>query len=709
MSLNDAQQQAVSSPCQHLLVLAGAGSGKTRVLIQRLGWLLEQGLMPSQVMAVTFTNKAATEMRDRLSRLFPFNVHHLWVGTFHGLSHRLLRLHTEDAGLPDGFQLIDSDDQYRLIKRMMREEGLEAEAQDIQQAQNFINRQKDEMRRSDRVRIDSRKDEWMHLIYTRYEDHCRRLGLVDFGEIILRVYELWKNKPEIIAHYRAQFKHVLVDEFQDTNTIQYQWLLALVGTTGGLTVVGDDDQSIYSWRGAKIENMQRLGQTFSDLQVIRLEQNYRSTTTILDAANALISCNGGRMGKNLWTEQQGTQKLKLYPAFNDLDEARFISESIAAYLKQGKSPKDIAILYRSNAQSRVLEQVLTAAFIPFRVYGGARFFERAEIKDVLAYCRLVQHSRDDSAFERVINVPPRGVGDRTLEKIRLLAKEKTLSLWEAAQLWLGGSGSGKAAQGVGSFLATLGYLKENQTIPLPKLIEMILEKSGLLRYLAEQTDEKALSKRENCTELLTATQEFIEQVEAEPSEHLPLFLAEVSLHLSDDRSQEEDKVKLMTVHAAKGLEFPIVFMSGLEDGLFPNHRATSQLERLEEERRLLYVGMTRAMQSLILSYAQKRGYQTFGSRPSRFLEEIPLHLVERTTHNTYNAHRPIFPSSTAKPTILREASGTFGIGTRVRHTRFGEGVVVAEEGNGEKERVEVQFSNRERKWLMVSYARLEKC
>lgn len=722
MKLNEPQEQAVTSRAQHLLILAGAGSGKTRVLVQRVVWLIqEMQALPSQIMAVTFTNKAAQEMRHRLRQLLPFDVAPLWVGTFHGLCHRILRLHTAEAGLPDTFQIIDSDDQLRILKRILQEQGFEGESEEFQRVQNFINRQKDEMRRANQIRIDHPKDLWMSAIYERYEQHCKKMGLVDFGEIILSVYELWNNHSDLLKNYRHQFRYILVDEFQDTNTIQYQWLKTLAGTSGSLMVVGDDDQSIYSWRGAKVENMHRFAKDYPDFQMVRLEQNYRSSTSILAAANALIEQNEGRMGKKLWTTQTIEQKIKVYGAFNDLDEARFVVENIVQQVSKGHSLSDIAILYRSNAQSRILEQTLAQAKISFKVYGGVRFFDRSEIKDMLAYCRLIQHYRDDSAFERAVNMPPRGVGDRTLQKIRDMARQQQTSLWEASDVWLkSGAASGRAAKGVESFMHLIESCREAmaQEQTLPELIEKILKESGLLIYLQEQTDEKSQAKIENCFELITATQEFIEQTKIDSTQQLGTFLSEVALNAGSDSIQDGNVVRLMTVHAAKGLEFPIVFIAGLEDGLFPNRRALNDPARLEEERRLLYVGITRAMHTLILTYAQKRGYQTFvATKPSRFLEELPPILLDVVRLSVFMSpsrdssershHASPYTARASMPAAVIPSDIPFSMGQRVRHPRFGEGTVIGGDGAGPKARVEVNFSEAGAKWLMLAYAKLE--
>ena len=720
MQLNEPQEQAVTSRAQHLLILAGAGSGKTRVLVQRVVWLIQQlHVLPGQIMAVTFTNKAAQEMRHRLRQLLPFDIAPLWVGTFHGLCHRILRLHTKEAGLPDTFQILDGDDQLRILKRILHEQGFEGETEEFQRVQNFVNRQKDEMRRAHQVRIDHPRDLWMSAVYERYEQYCKKMGLVDFGEIILSAYELWNNHPELLKQYRDQFKYILVDEFQDTNTIQYHWIKALAGTVGSLMVVGDDDQSIYSWRGAKVENMHRFAQDYPDFQMVRLEQNYRSTSTILAAANALIEQNVGRMGKKLWTAQHVEQKIKVYGAFNDLDEARFIVEDIVKKVSKGHSLNEMAILYRSNAQSRILEQSLAHAKIAFKVYGGVRFFDRSEIKDILAYCRLIQHFRDDAAFERAVNTPPRGVGDRTLQKIRDVAREQQVSLWEAAEAWIqAGAGSGRAAKGVETFLQLIRGWRDAiaDQLVLPELIEKIIKDSGLLAYLQEQLDEKAQAKIENSFELITATQEFVEQTTVDSTQQLGSFLSEVALNAGQDSNDEDNVVKLMTVHAAKGLEFPIVFITGLEDGLFPNRRALNDPARLEEERRLLYVGLTRAMNTLTLTYAQKRGYQAFmATKPSRFLEELPPSLLEvvrlsvfvSSNQNT-SERTPVAPSrSSTSLSVGSSNDHPFSMGQRVRHPRFGEGTVVGGDGDGPKTRVEVNFSEGGVKWLMLAYAKLE--
>lgn len=638
--LNAAQREAVTNTAQHLLVLAGAGSGKTRVLVHRMAWLMAHyQLSPGRILAVTFTNKAANEMRHRIEKLMGIPSHHLWVGTFHGLSHRVLRQHAQKCDLPEHFQIIDSEDQLRLIKRLIRERGWDEEDCDPKRTQGFINRQKDEGKRASHVAPSSFPDVALFTeIYHLYEQHCQRAAVIDFAEILLRVYELWCKDATVLAQFQERFRHILVDEFQDTNTIQYAWLKLLCGTENHLMIVGDDDQSIYGWRGAKIENIQRFHKDFSEVVTIRLEQNYRSTSTILEAANALITNNASRLGKALWTQGTQGERITLYGAFNEMDEARFIVEKIREWCVGGGSYEDVAILYRSNAQSRVLEQALRQAHMPYRVYGGLRFFDRAEIKDIVAYLRLLSNCNDDTAFERVINVPARGIGERTLLAIRTQAQQEQISLWQAAQRYVATMPAGRISSGIRQFFQIMTDIIESiGTMPLPILVEVTLQKTGLLEYLKLQPGEKTQGRVENCREFVQACAQFQQSYEAQEGKQgdssvvlLPAFLSDIALDSTDKENDPENGLKLMTLHAAKGLEFPMVFMAGMEDGLFPHHRCLYDQNLLEEERRLCYVGITRAMRKLYFTYAEKRAFSGLSglNRPSRFIQEIPWGLLK---------------------------------------------------------------------------------
>ncbi len=715
--LNGAQHQAVTSKAQRLLVLAGAGSGKTRVLVQRMAWLMTtHQVHPQQLLAVTFTNKAANQMRHRIEQ-FTGTASRLWVGTFHGLSHRILRLHAADANLPENFQIIDSDDQLRLIKRLIHERGWDDEICEPKRAMGFINRQKDEGKRAQDVAMSTLPDVAMFTeVYRLYEQHCQRFAVVDFAEILLRVYELWRNNPHILAHYQQRFVHILVDEFQDTNTIQYAWLKMLITNENNIMLVGDDDQSIYGWRGAKIENIHRFHKDFPNVVTIRLEQNYRSTSTILAAANALISHNTSRLGKELWTQGIKGDPLTLYGAFNEIDEARFIVERIRSWCHGGGSFEDVAILYRSNAQSRVLEQALRQANIAYRVYGGLRFFDRAEVKDVLAYMRLLVNLNDDTAFERVLNLPPRGVGERTLASIRELAQAEQISLFSAAKLYFPKIPLGRISNGLRQFLECIeDMLVQVKVLSLSELTQYVLEKSGLLLYVKTQPGERTQARVENLHELVQAASQFhqaydemFEQTTNHSEDTLPSFLSEVALDAGDRDGMNESCIKLMTLHSAKGLEFPLVFLSGMEDGLFPHHRCLQDRALLEEERRLCYVGLTRAMRKLYLTYAEKRAFAGLSgvNRPSRFIDEIPVNLIEAMNMNA----KIMMPSSThSQPKRVAKMGDDipFQLGQRVKHQRFGEGVIIGGDGCGDSARVQVNFAHEGRKWLVLAYAKLE--
>jgi DNA helicase-2/ATP-dependent DNA helicase PcrA len=707
--LNPGQREAVCAPPGPLLVLAGAGSGKTRVLTHRVAWVLAtEGLSPHAILAVTFTNKAAHEMRGRIEAMLGAPVSGMWIGTFHGLSHRLLRAHWREANLPQTFQILDAEDQYRAIRRVLKALELEEQYWPPRQAQWFINGHKDAGRRPQHL-PDGNDPHTRTLtrVYREYEAMCQRSGLVDFAELLLRAWELLRDNSAIRGHYQARFRHVLVDEFQDTNAIQYAWLKLMCGGTGNLFAVGDDDQSVYGWRGALVDNMLRFEKDNVGARLLRLEQNYRSTQTILSAANQVIRNNDGRLGKELWTEGPKGEPIKLFSAYNDFEEARFVVDRVAAWTEAGGKRAECAVLYRSNAQSRVIEEALIAASVPYRVYGGLRFFERAEIKDALAYLRLIANRADDASFERVVNVPTRGIGDRTIEAVRTRARAETTSLWESAtRLVQSGELAARAAGALRAFLQLIERLAhEAEPLSLGEKADLIVRGSGLLDYHKADKSDRAESRAENLEELASAAGAF----EYEPSEEMtPLdaFLAHAALEAGEREANPwEDCVQLMSLHAAKGLEFPVVFLTGLEEGLFPHQRSVDEPAKLEEERRLCYVGMTRAMKSLFITYAENRRLhgQDHYTTPSRFLSELPPECVEevrarpqRSTISTRTAMPPPGP-----------VPGRMRLGSRVRHTKFGEGVILTVEGQGEHTRVQVNFAGLGAKWLVAAYANLE--
>jgi len=705
-SLNDAQRTAVTAPPGPLRVLAGAGSGKTRVLVQRIAWLIAvEKASPWSILAVTFTNKAANEMRSRIEAMLDQPSRGLWIGTFHGIAHRLLRIHWQDARLAQDFQILDSDDQQRLLRRILRELNLDEKKWPPRQLAWFINSRKDEGLRARHIEAhdDAVLRQYLR-VYQSYEQYCERTGLVDFGELLLRAHELLRDNPGQLDHYRQRFRHILIDEFQDTNTIQYAWVRLLSDSQGSVFVVGDDDQSVYSFRGARIENIQRFSQDFANARTLRLEQNYRSTGTILQAANALIACNQGRLGKNLWTAGESGEPIHVYAAFNEIDEARFVVERIRRWLDGGGKPSETAILYRSNAQSRLFEETLVGVGIPYRVYGGLRFFERAEIKDALAYLRLIANRADDASFERVVNTPARGLGERTLETVRNLARESNLSLWQAAQRAIREQRlSRRAANLLRAFLHLIDELAGAVgDKSLPALVDRVIDRSGLVTLYENDKGGKGEARVENLHELVNATRRF-ETMPDEDGALAPLtaFLAHTALEAGEGQAEAwQDCVQLMTLHAAKGLEFPIVFIVGVEEELFPDRRASEEPGRLEEERRLAYVGLTRAQRQLILTYAEKRRLygRELRPRPSRFLAEIPAELTQAVrAHATLS--RPQVPAAAADTGLQA--------GQRVRHPYFGEGVVLATEGDGERARAQVKFAGAGAKWLVLAFAKLE--
>ena len=710
--LNDAQRQAVTAPSQAMLVLAGAGSGKTRVLVHRIAWQIQvEGLSAHSILAVTFTNKAAKEMRGRIEDLLNVSAHTLWIGTFHGIAHRLLRRHAKEAKLPETFQVMDSGDQLRVIKRLLNTLNFDDSKWPPREVQWYINAQKDEgIRARHMVETADIHQRQMLRIYRAYEELCDRSGLVDFAELLLRAHELLRDNPSVLDFYQQRFRQVHVDEFQDTNTIQYAWLRLLTDGRDNLFVVGDDDQSIYGWRGAKIENIYSFQKHYPNHQVIKLEQNYRSTGTILKAANKIIANNMGRMGKELWTDAGEGELISLYAAFNEQDEAYFVVERIKAWVNEGGLRSDAAILYRSNAQSRQFEEKLMATATPYRVYGGLRFFDRAEIKNALAYLRLMSNRDDDASFERVINTPTRGIGAKAIDDIRSIARDQNISLWAAAIVLINQrTMTARATNALIGFLELIKQLdKQAEELELYEKVRLVVEKCGLVELYQKEKMDKGEEKIENLEELVNAARLFdFDQENEENLGELDMFLAHAALESGDSQADDfEDCVQLMTLHSAKGLEFKLVFLVGMEEGLFPSQQSVDDVGRLEEERRLCYVGMTRAMQQLYLTYAESRrlyGRETY-PRPSRFLREIPAEFLQEVRMRA-TISRPV-TAVQAKATSL-QATGSYKLGQRVSHAKFGEGVVLQLEGAGAQERVQINFKQAGVKWLMLAYAKLD--
>ncbi|MDF1763058.1 MAG: DNA helicase II [Oleibacter sp.] len=734
--LNDGQRNAVAANSPHQLVLAGAGSGKTRVLVQRIAWLINvEQVSPFAIMAVTFTNKAAREMRGRLEEALQQPSNGLWVGTFHGLAHRLLKQHWREAKLPQHFQILDTDDQLRVVKRLMKEHNIDDSRFPPKQIQWFINGQKDEGRRAAHVMPSADPfSRQLHDFYHIYEEHCQRAGFVDFGEILLRAHELWLDNPDLLDHYQQRFRNILVDEFQDTNNIQYAWIRLLAGSRVSVMVVGDDDQSIYGWRGANIDNIRHFQQDFAGAEMIVLEQNYRSTSTILDAANAVISNNEGRLGKNLRTEGERGEPIVLYSAFNEQDEARYIADAVDEWARKGRARADMAVLYRSNAQSRSLEEALLRAGIPYRIYGGQRFYERLEIKNALAYMRLILTRDDDAAMERVINVPARSVGEKTVESLRAIARDEGCSLWQACHKALAQDSLPKrASASIQGFVDLVDEMSVGATeIDLHELVSKVINDSGLIEHHRKEKGEKGQARIDNLEELINAARGFepdysnepeMTDIEDDPTAALANFLDRAALEAGEGQADEyEDAVQLMTLHSAKGLEFPQVVMAGVEEGLFPHKMSMDDPDGLEEERRLAYVGITRAMERLIMTYAESRrlyGQESF-STPSRFIREIPTELVQevrlknsvtrplsaRGYHDRHTGRDQSHGGQHGNPAFVQQ-SYPYSLGQRVFHEMFGEGTVLQFEGQGPGLRVQVNFDDAGSKWLVASFAKLE--
>ncbi|RJX68796.1 DNA helicase II [Vibrio sinensis] len=713
--LNDKQREAVAAPLENMLVLAGAGSGKTRVLVHRIAWLMSvEQASPFSIMSVTFTNKAAAEMRGRIEELMMGTASGMWNGTFHGICHRILRAHYLDAKLPEDFQIIDSDDQQRLLKRLIKAQNLDEKQWPPRQVCWWINGKKDEGLRPNHIDAyhDPVTKTYLQL-YSAYQEACDRAGLVDFAEILLRTHELLRDKAAIRQHYQARFKHILVDEFQDTNNIQYAWLRMMAGPQSNVMIVGDDDQSIYGWRGAKIENIEKFTQEFPSVNTIRLEQNYRSTKTILEASNALIANNTERMGKELWTDGVEGEPISVYSAYNELDEARFAVGKIKEWQDKGGALNDAAMLYRNNAQSRVLEEALIQAGLPYRIYGGMRFFERQEIRDALSYLRLMSNRANDAAFERVVNTPTRGLGDKTLETIRFAARDRGCTMWEASVALLDEQVlPGRAAGALSRFVELVNALEDDTNeMSLHEQADHVIKYSGLYAMYEQEKGEKAKARIENLEELVTATRQFEKPEEAEELSDLTAFLTHAALEAGEGQADEfEDAVQLMTLHSAKGLEFPLVFMVGVEEGMFPSQMSAEEAGRLEEERRLCYVGMTRAMEKLYITYAEMR--RLYGQdkyhKPSRFIRELPETCLDEVRMKA-KVSRPT-SSGRFSQTVVKESFNEtgFSLGSRVMHAKFGEGTIINFEGSGPQSRVQVAFNGEGIKWLVTAYARLEK-
>jgi DNA helicase-2/ATP-dependent DNA helicase PcrA len=729
--LNDEQLEAVTLPQQSALILAGAGSGKTRVLTTRMAWLIQTGqISPMSLLAVTFTNKAAKEMMTRLSAMLPINTRGMWVGTFHGLCNRMLRAHYREAGLPQMFQILDTQDQLALVKRLMRALNIDEERYPPRQAQWFIAAQKEEGKRADKVEPYDDFSRRMVDFYAEYDRQCQREGVVDFAELLLRSYELLARNDHLREHYAGRFRHILVDEFQDTNRLQYRWLQLLAGQHNAIFAVGDDDQSIYGWRGASTANMQDLQRDFHVEKVIKLEQNYRSHGNILDAANALIGHNRKRLGKSLWTADDKGEPLRVFEAATDYEEAAYVVDEVRSLRNEGTALADIAVLYRSNAQSRVIEHALFTAGMPYRVYGGLRFFERQEIKHALAYLRLVANQEDDGALLRIINFPTRGIGNRSLEQLQGMAKEAGMSLWAAA---CANTLSGKAASSIAAFVKLIEAMRSATAgLQLPEVISHVVEHSGLKAHY--RNEKEGADRIENLDELINAAAVFVDEratwvpaegapVEEEMDE-LTAFLAHAALEAGEHQALAgADALQLMTVHSAKGLEFHAVFVTGLEEGLFPHENSMTEADGVEEERRLMYVALTRARRRLYLLLAQSRMLhgQTRYNVPSRFFQELPEALLQRVNH--------VRQASTSNSAYARQLSPSYGparagtrgastapamfspnspwrIGQAVTHAKFGAGVIVNAEGGGNDARVQVNFRDSGLKWLMLEYAKL---
>ncbi len=706
-SLNKEQREAVTAPAGHALVLAGAGSGKTRVLTHRIAWLCGvEHVSPYAVVAVTFTNKAAQEMRARVEALLGMPTQGLWIGTFHGLCHRFLRLHWREAGLTQAFQVLDAEDQRRLIKRVTLGLNIDPANWPAKQSQWFINARKEEGVRPDAIQDDDSTAPQLLRIYEAYEENCRRAGLVDFTELLLRTTELLRDDKTLKQRYHERFRCILVDEFQDTNALQYAWMRLLAGDETSVFAVGDDDQSIYGWRGARVENIYDFSMHFPNVTIYRLERNYRSTSTILSAANALIKNNRGRLGKNLWTDRQGGEPILLFEALNERDEAQFVANAIESWIKRGGVGDEVAVLYRSNAQSRAVEEALVARSVPYRVYGGLRFFERAVVKDALAYLRIAANSEDDQSYERVVNVPARGVGERTLEQIRSAARSKGLSLWDAGNALLEAQSlSARASDALAQFYKSVNEIKQATVPGLRETAEHAIAVSGLLEHHRRRDDEKGRSAVENLEEFVAAAGEFEQNwIAEEDVTPLDAFLTHTALEAGERQAASGEKsVQLMTLHAAKGLEFPLVLIVGMDERLSSHETSLEKIEQLEEERRLFYVGVTRAQKQLIMSWAvvRRRYNEKTQNRLSRFVGEIPAELIEEVRPRLH-VRAPIAARRNG-----RDGAEEIAVGSSVEHRKFGKGVILDCEGSGLSARAQVRFEDAGVKWLVLAYANLK--
>ena len=711
--LNDRQRDAVTSEAPSLLVLAGAGSGKTRVLVHRVAWIVEaMQSNPNSVMAVTFTNNAANEMKSRIQELLQSPLADLWCGTFHGLAHRTLKRFYKEANLISTFTVLDAEDQLRVIKRICKDNNLEESSWPAKQIQWQINSWKDAGKRPKNV--DDNKDfyaETVKKIYSQYDEICKKDSLVDFAELLLKSYELLKSNKKVRDFFHRRFRHILIDEFQDTNVIQYAWLNEVASKEASITAVGDDDQSIYGWRGAKVGHLEDFKTKHKHNETIRLEQNYRSTSIILNAANSLIENNQARLGKNLWTESNEGEQITLYQAFNEQDEARFVAEIIKSWMDGGELFSDSAVIYRSNAQSRAIEEALLRANIPYRIYGGLRFYDRLEIKNAISYLRIIFNPHDNPAFERSVANPTRGVGAKTLAKIRSLANKHNISYIQASSKMIDENViSGRGANGLKKFLEIiLGLCGKIDDISLSEIVGSILEQSGLIQFHEKEPGEKGKTRKENLEELLSAAKNFEMSFSDDKTnrEITEQFLSNVSLDAGDRQADEfDDAVQLMTLHSAKGLEFPLVFMTGLEETLFPHGRSMESPDQLEEERRLCYVGITRAMKKLYLTYAESRrlhGNDIFNP-PSRFIKEIPSECIMEIRPKA-SVTIP-YSRNESKPMDFEDQIG-IALGQKVQHPKFGQGIVLNYEGAGESARVQVNFESAGTKWLVLSFANLE--
>ncbi|OUU80264.1 MAG: DNA helicase II [Gammaproteobacteria bacterium TMED78] len=707
--LNDQQREAVTTNANSVLVLAGAGSGKTRVLVHRVAWLIVvEKIPPENLFIVTFTNKAALEMKKRIESILNYPTKNLWIGTFHGLSHKFLRINWDVARLNKNFQIIDSLDQLRIIKKTLKELNKGEKDFSPKEIQSYINRKKDNGVRANKIFSSEAENESEIIdIYKHYDHLCQSSSVVDFSELILRTVETLKENKELLEHYQNKFRYLLVDEFQDTNTIQYDFLRLMIGNNNSIFAVGDDDQSIYKWRGAKVENMQLFDKNFLSTKITRLEQNYRSTKNILSAANSIISNNSTRLGKELWTNANKGDLVSIFSASNERDEADFVINKISDYLNQGNLRSEIAILYRSNAQSRIFEEYLLKYKIPYRVYGGLRFFERAEVKDALAYLRIISNRSEDNSFERIVNVPPRGIGLKTIELIRKFSIKYNISLWNSSKKILGDNVLSKRANdALSSFIKLIeGMDSSTKDFLLSDKVRDVIRQSGLIDYYGREGQLNGEAKVENLEELVSASEGTILDDEESGLSPLDEFLSYAVLESGANQADSElDSVQLMTLHSAKGLEFPVIFLCGLEEGLFPHRRSINTESELEEERRLCYVGITRAKKTIYLTYAQQRriyGIENFGA-PSRFIGEIPNELIEDLNSITLHSNAT-FSNNEHK----RKSSIQMHLGQRVFHDHFGEGVVLAYEGSGPQARVQVNFYNQGCKWLVLEYAKLK--